>query len=187
MTDIPYGPPNPPLEVGYPDVPDRTPLRGQANKIIYDLNRLLRLYSGIEARIFTFNSTGTTRCTNCTDLFTGESILSDCPTCFGAGVVPGYTQVGDFWIGLNFTPNSNVATEYGNTINPGANEDYLCIVGMSEELKDRDVIILKHSKEAYKIVDREPEIVGLGGIMIMQIISAPVMEKGNPVYRLINW
>jgi len=182
-----YGPPNPPIEKEYQDVPDRAPLRGQANKVIYDLNRLLKIYSGIQARIFQYNNTGTTRCTVCTDVFTGERVLSNCETCMGTGVIPGYISLGDFWIGINFTPNVNIATDTGNTVTGGSKDDYICIVGCPAQLKDRDVIILKHTKEVYRVVEREPEIVGLGGIMIMQIISAPFIENGHIAYKLIDW
>jgi hypothetical protein len=182
-----YGPSNPPNLATYPDVPDRRVLSGAAGKIISDLNRWFRIYSGIEVVVYQFNRTGTTRCTACTDEFTGESVLSNCTVCYGTGVIPGYNKIGIYLVGINFNPRLNVATDLGNTITNGTKEDYFCVVGCPIQLQDRDILIIKHSKEAYKVVEREPDIIGLGGYMIMQVITAPLMEKGNIAYKLIDW
>ena len=182
-----YGPVVKPNEPGYSEVPDRKPLAGPAKKIIYDLQRLLNIYSGIKAKIYKLNSSGTTKCTVCRDIMTGASVLSNCSTCYGTGIVPGYIYLGEYSVGLNFLPRLNVATEFGNTITNGIKEDYFSVVGVQHQLRDRDLLILKHSREVYKVVEREPEIIGLGGFLIMQVISAPLLEKGNIAYKLINW
>jgi hypothetical protein len=185
MTEV-FGPPNPPNLAVYADVPDKTYLSGAVKKIIYDLNRLFKIYSGIEAKVYQFNRTGTTRCSVCTDTFTGEAILSNCSTCYGTGVIPGYIYIGTYAVGINFNPRINVATDVGNTITNGVKEDYFCIVGCQVQLQDRDLIILPHSEEVYKIVEKEPEITGMGGYLIMQVITAPLLEKGNVAYNLLK-
>lgn len=179
-----YGPPTPPIQGIYPTVRNRKVLSGAANKIIYDLQRWFRIYTGIEAVIFQYNRNGSTRCPDCTDEFTGEAILSNCETCYGTGVVPGYIKLGTYLVGINFNPRFNVATDLGNTVTNGVKEDYFCIVGCPQQLQDRDILIIKNSGEAYKVVEHEPDIMGLGGYLIMQVVTAPLLEKGNVAYKL---
>lgn len=183
MTTL-YGPVNPPDRQNYEDNRKRTYLEGYANKIKYDLGRLLGIYSGQRAVIFKLEPGD--RCTNCTDEFTGEVLLSNCPVCLGTGFVTTYTPLGETWIGINIGPAQNVALETGATQNPGTKRDIISIVGMPQ-LHDRDIVILKDMKLVYKIEDTEPDIVGLAGHVIIQNVSATMLEPGNITYSLITW
>lgn len=179
-----YGPSNPPIKQDYNELRKRRYLGGYVDKIRYDLARLLSIYTGIRALIYTLNNG--TRCTNCTDALTGEKLLSSCPVCMGTGYIDQYTKLVETWIGINVGPAQNVALETGATQNSGTKRDVISIVNVPQ-LHDRDIVILKDTKLVYKIEDIEPDIVGLAGNIILQNVQATLLEPGHIAYKLIYW
>lgn len=179
-----YGPSNPPTPHNYDQFRDRNYLVGYANKIKYDLARLLSVYIGIRSIIYTL--TLGDRCPICIDTLTGEKILSNCTTCLGTGYMSSYTSLGETWVGVNIGPAQNIASDMGSTQNQGTKRDVISIVNMPQ-LHDRDIIILKDARHIYKIEDIEPDIVGLAGIIVLQNVQATFLEPGHITYSLIDW
>lgn len=183
MSDL-YGPSNPAVQQNYDNFRKRDYLNGYAAKIRYDLGRLLGIYSGIRALVFKIEIGD--RCPTCTDLLTGERFLTSCPDCLGTGYMNKYTSLGETWIGINIGPAQNIATDTGVTQNAGTKRDVISIVGL-QQLHDRDLVILKDARLVYKIEDIEPEIVGLGGNILIQNVQATLLEPGHVSYKLISW
>lgn len=155
-----------------------------ARKIRSDLERVSRIYDGIQIRLFKLRD-DSERCTECTNLLTGECMISNCPTCGGTGYALAYTQEGDFWTRIDFTPRVIRPSEQGNTDNPGI-QDQMVVIG-APILKARDIMITIISKEVFKILDREPQVVASGGEVISQIAFVSRITPGGSEYKLIDW
>ena len=179
-----YGPSNPPIKQDYSVNRKRSYIGGYVDKIRYDLARLLSIYIGLRAVIYTLDQGP--RCTNCTDSMTGAKILSSCNVCMGTGYLNKYNKLLETWIGINIGPAQNIALETGATQNSGSKRDLISIV-YAPQLHDRDIIILKDSKLIYKIEDIEPDIVGLAGNIVLQNVQASLLEPGHITYNLIDW
>ena len=93
-------------------------LKGYSKKILKDLIKTARMYNGQHASIY--KVAGGERCTKCTNLVTGERLLTNCPVCHGTGFLRNWEYLGDFWTLVDFGPGYRIATPLGNTENPTA-------------------------------------------------------------------
>lgn len=157
-------------------------LKGYANKIIKDLTKHLRLYSGKCAVLYQRDKNGV-RCSYCTDKDTGARLVTDCPQCDGSGYVVGYEKIGEFSIMLEYTPENNIPTPLGNQ---EIKKDQLVLVG-APEVKDQDLLIMKDTKDVYKIVNVDAYNVALNGIVISQLVTTSRIPVGEKEYDLIDW
>ncbi len=182
-----YGPSRPEGEadLDYTEFNTRTYLTGYAAKMRYDIEKLFRLYSGKQVRIFQLNSSGE-RCTTCTDSITGAVILTNCPECNGTGYTEQYTSLGDYWALADIGPGVHMATAMGNTENTRTGTDRITLVG-APLLTDRDLLVFVATKTVYKLVDSDPAIVGMGGEVITQVCDAAFLTAGSKEYDVIDW
>ena len=179
-----WGPQSPRPDCGYHRFSNYRYLRGYAGKIKRDLIKAARMYNGREVRLYRVAQGS--RCPDCTNLATGERLLSNCPRCGGTGYVDRWESCGDFWTYTDFMQRYNAATPNGNVNwTPGAREQ-IVIVG-APLLHDQALIIFIESREVYKIVDIEPHIVAMRGEVITQIAAAMRLSPGREEYRLIDW
>lgn len=179
-----YGPPRPPQpQSDYSNI--RTPgyLNGHAAKIIHDLKKVARLYNGRLVRIYD-NGSGD-RCATCTDDITGEIVLTNCPVCNGTGK-SSRNYIGEYWNLIDFGPKYGAPTEFGNTENPGGARDSITVLG-APLLFDQYLIVIVDTKEVFKIIDVEPQIVAMQGVVITQIASCAKMSEGSAEYSVVNW
>ncbi len=187
QSNIPdYGPSRPAEmgKVGYQGFTNKNYLKGHANKILRDLCLVARLYNGHESVIFIVDTSE--RCPKCTNLATGEKLVSSCPLCGGTGYSNKWKKLGSFWTLVDFGPTFDMATPYGNTENPNGNKDSIIVLG-APILPDQTLIIFKENREVYKVYDVKPHIVALRGDVIAQIARASRLSPGNPEYKLIDW
>jgi hypothetical protein len=184
--DMAYGPVRPEEEaaVGYGLFSNKKYLSGHAGKILKDLILMARLYNGHEVRIFGVATAE--RCPKCTNIATGERLVTNCPVCHGTGYKDSWTCIGDFWTYMDFGPTYRMATPYGNTENPNGTKTGIVILG-APLLKDQTVVIFKESREVYKIYDVEPHIVAMRGDVIAQVANATRVTPGSEEYGLITW
>ena len=179
-----YGPPRPfPTQSDYTNIRTPSYMRGHANKIIYDLKKVARMYNGRLVRIYD-NGTGE-RCTTCTDDITGEIVLANCPVCHGTGTSP-RNYIGEFWNLIDFGPKYDAATEFGNTENPGGAKDSITVLG-APLLRDQWIIVIVDTKEVFKIIDVHPQLVAMQGIVVTQIASCSKISEGSPEYSVVTW
>lgn len=183
-TDYTYGPSRPGHPLDYPDFSTPGYLTGHANKIIYDLEKKVRMYDGHLTRIF--RTTDSDRCPTCTDTITGAIVLSDCPTCGGSGTVNGFEQIAEKWCLINFGPKKDLETEFGNADNMNAGTDQFVIIG-APMLKDQDLLITVDVKEVFKINQVEPQIVAMRGIVVTQMAGCTYISPESLEYNLIDW
>ena len=141
-------------------------LKGYSKKILKDLIKTARMYNGQHASIY--KVAGGERCTKCTNLVTGERLLTNCPVCHGTGFLKNWEYLGDFWTLVDFGPGYRIATPLGNTENPNG-------------------IIFEETQEVFKIYDVEPHIVAMRGDVIAQIASAAAVTYGSEEYKLTKW
>ena len=181
-----YGPQRPAElgNVGYKHFTNKKYLKGYAHKILVDLTKVARMYNGHEARIF--GVAKKTRCPTCTNMATGERLMTNCPTCHGTGYQDSWDLIGDFWTYVDFGPNYKMATPYGNTENPNGVKTGIIILG-APLLKDQSLLIFKESKEIFKIYDVEPHIVAMRGDVISQVAQSTRLTPGSIEYKLIDW
>jgi len=171
------------------DLPDHTQfstpshLTGYAKKVRADLLSLLRVYNGAAMSVFTLDESDT-RCTECTDAFTGQVVLSKCPTCGGTGYTSGYTHIGVHQVFSQLGPKVKTSTQMGDS--EGQRRDTFVLVDVPL-LQDQDLLVSRDTKRVYKIVDQEPQIVAIGGIVIMQVVSAAPLSKPAPEYSVVTW
>ena len=179
-----YGPVRPPENHDYENF--RTPvyLRGHAGKILKDLSRWARLYNGRLIRLF-FPSQGE-RCLTCTNLITGERMLSSCPECHGTGFKKGWTFVGKFWCFVDFGPTYAISSENGNVENPGGIKDAVTVLG-APPIHDQSLLIFEETRQVYKVYNVEPHKVALLGSVITQICQGSYLSYGQSEYSLIDW
>lgn len=182
---VEYGPPRPhDIEEGpYTDL--RTPryLRGHANKILYDLKKVFRMYNARLIRIYD-NGTGD-RCTTCTDSLTGAKVLKDCPDCQGTGRSK-RALVGEFWSLIDFGPKNSIASGSGNMESIPGSRDVFTVID-APLLMDQWIIVVKDMREVFKIIDVEPQIVAMQGIVITQLASCGKLPAGDVEYKVIDW
>lgn len=160
-------------------------LRGHANKIALDLEKMFRLYTGVYVRLFNLDRTGD-RCTECTDSFTGTVLNTNCPICRGTGFTLNYSSLGDFWAWVTLPPYLNTTDELGNTDNQGSKRTAFALV-KAPLLKDDAIIITIDTKDVYRIVDDQIEITAVNGIVILQTAQVSKVTPGDRLYGLIDW
>lgn len=179
-----YGPPRPDAERGYASF--RTPvyLRGYSRKILLDLIKVARLYSGREVRLFRPGREG--RCPRCTNALTGEILDSRCPVCHGTGKTGSWDRLGDFWSMVDFGPTYRLSGESGNSENPGGVKDQFIILG-APLLHDQDMVGVLETREIFKIYDAEPHIVALRGEVIAQIAACSRLSAGSVECQALTW
>ena len=183
---IPYGPERPAdiSHVGYELFENKNYLKGYSRKILSDLILMAKLYNGHEVRVFVVDKND--RCPKCTNRLTGEKLLSNCPVCHGTGYRNSWKSIGDYWCYMDFGPDYNMATQYGNTESPNGTKESLILLG-APVLTDQAIIIFKESREVYKIYDVEPHIVAMRGDVIAQIAQGTRLTPGSEEYKLITW
>ncbi len=179
-----YGPSRPEPDVGYQKFKNYKYLHGYSQKITRDLAKVARMYSGREVKLY--KEAGGERCHVCTNLATGERILSNCKYCGGTGYKNKWEYVGRYYTYTDFDPVYKVATPAGNTENPNGTRENIIIVG-APIIHDQGLIIFVESKEIYKVYDAEPHIVALRGDVVTQIASTTRITPGAPEYKLIDW
>ena len=180
-----YGPPRPPKPEDHTDYRTPSYIKGSARKILYDLVRVAKLYDGKPVRIFKTGTSQDERCPVCTDKFTGASLIKNCRTCLGSGFTKQYSNVGDYWVRVDFSPKLNVTSELGNYDRQG-HRDAFYVLG-APILKDQDLLITHDTKEVYKVVDVEGQIVAMQGIIISQVVNCLLVSTGSIEYELIDW
>lgn len=181
---VPYGPARPEPTCGYQHFTTPRALTGYASKILKDLVKVARLYNGREARLYNVNKGE--RCTKCTNMATGERMLTNCPVCHGTGYTRAWDCLGDYWTLIDFGPHYNIATPQGNTENPNGGKDQIYIFG-APELGDQSLVIFLESREVFKVYDVHPHIVAMRGTVIVQIASCTRVTPGSEEYDLIDW
>lgn len=183
---VPFGPSRPEeiSAVGYNLFTNKKYLEGYSGKILGDLCLVASLYNGHMATLFSVDKSE--RCSKCTNLATGEKLLSQCPVCHGTGYVNNWKSIGNFWVLVDFGPMYHMDTPNGNTENPGGNKESIIVLG-APLLGDQDLIAFRESKEIYKIYDVEPHIVAMRGDVIAQIARASRLTPGVEEYKLITW
>lgn len=179
-----YGPIRPEPDVGYQKVKNKTYLKGYAQKILKDLIRVARMYSGLEVKLYAVSKTE--RCPVCTNNATGERLITNCKVCHGTGRKDGWEYLGDFWTYTDFGPAYHMESQIGNTENPNGTKAPIIILG-APILEDQALIIFKEPKEVYKIYDIEPHIVAMRGDVIAQIAQTTRLTPGSEEYKLIDW
>ena len=155
-----------------------------ARKIRRDLEKVARLYDGVLMRLFSIEKDGG-RCPDCTNSLTGETMVSTCDTCGGTGFLTGYVMVGDYWTKSVFNPRVIQPSDSGNTDNPGI-RDQIVIIG-APLIVAEDLLITYRTKEVFKIVDQEPQIVAAGGEVVTQVANCSRLTPGRREYNLIDW
>lgn len=173
-----------------PDLPDfdqlstQPHLEGYAEKVLLDLEKVARIYHGVDSRVFTLDQTAA-RCTVCTDSFTGHVILSNCATCNGTGRISGYTYRGQFKVIAQFSPKSKTSSQMGDS--EGNRRRDMFIVLRGPQLQDQDLIVIEKTRRVYKIVDEEPQVTAIGGKIILQTVACAPLSKGAPEYSVVTW
>lgn len=183
--DFYYGPENPKGPGDYRDFVTPPYLKGHANKIRLDLERIFRLYSGKLVKLFTLQS-ATDRCPECTDSITGQVLLTNCPVCNGSGYVGKYLDVGDYWALADLGASIKLTGELGTSHNTRTGKDQFVLVG-APPLSDKDLLAFVDTKDMYKVVDSEPQIVALSGEIITQVVGLSYLTVGSNEYRYITW
>ena len=179
-----YGPSRPEPDVGYKKFTNYKYLHGYSQKIIRDLAKVARMYNGREIKLY--KEAGGDRCPVCTNLATGERILSNCKVCGGTGYTNKWAYVGNFYAYVDFGPVYAVGTPMGNTENPNGTRENIVIVG-APLVKDQGLVIFVESKEVYKVYDAEPHLVAMRGDVVTQIAGSTRLTPGAPEYKLIDW
>jgi len=174
---VPHDPPN------HNVIYTRTHLKGYASKMVYDLKKVATLYNGLKVRIFTIDETSAI-CTNCTDSFTGQILMGDCPICKGTGHLSSYTAIGDFYVVAQLSPRSKSSSEMGDMEVSQQNVFELIDVPL---LEDQALLAVIDTKRVYKIIDMEPSIVAVGGAVITQMVTCSALPRGSQEYTVITW
>jgi len=183
-TDYTYGPERPERTENYTDYRTAEYISGHASKIIHDLEKATRLYNGKISKIFRRSDSGP--CPDCVDTLTGAIMVNDCPTCGGTGRVAGYTELCEKWVRIDIPPEINTSTEFGNADSSGGANTPITVIA-APILEDQDVIITINGKEVFKVVDMEPQLVGMQGVIITQLVNCYRISHGSPEHKLITW
>lgn len=159
-------------------------LTGYSRKILLDLTKAARMYNG--RLLHVFRPGEEERCSACTNAVTGEVLSSSCPVCRGTGVRAGWTSVGRFWSYVDFGPTYSLATENGNSENPGGVKEQFIVLG-APLLRDQDLLVPVELRRVFKIYDVEPHIIALRGEVLAQMAQASPLSSGCQEYSVITW
>jgi len=180
-----YGPENPDSTGPYSDFVTHSYLTGHANKIRLDLERIFRLYSGKLVKLFSLQ-TSSDRCPECTDQVTGQVLLTNCLVCNGSGYTDSYKDMGDYWALADIGAALKLTGDLGSSHNTRTGKDQFVLVG-APPLSDKDLLAFVHTKDMYKVVDSEPQIVALSGEIITQVVGLSYLTVGSSEYKYITW
>ncbi len=169
----------------YTDFRTPTYLTGYAKKMVWELEKVARLYNGKKVHVFRPDDSEE-RCPECTDQITGEQVFSSCDTCDGSGKKMGYKKISVHWAYLDVAQEHRVATGIGTTDNPGGIRHQLVFVG-EPLLKDEDLIITEDTKKVYKIIEIAPQLVAMAGSVVTQLGQISRITPGQIEYNLIDW
>ena len=184
MGELEYGPERPPGLIKEYDAYKAQPyLLGYAKKIKENLLRSFKLYNGKCLSLYKVDKTGE-RCPECTDLFTGAKVLSNCEMCGGTGYLTKYTKIGKYWGLMNFNQKVVSTSELGNQEHIATQKDTLVIID-PPLLHDQDLVVFEQIKNIYKIYDLEPQICGLAGEVISQTVQITQLSAGSREYETI--
>ena len=172
-----YGPQNPNTPAEYTEFQTPSYLTGHAKKIRLDLERIFRLYSGKLVKLLQLQKSSD-RCPECTDQITGQVLLTNCPVCNGSGYTLSYADAGDYWALADIGAALKLTGETGNSQNTRTGKDQFVLVG-APPLGDKDLLVFVDTKDMYKVVDAEPQIVALVGLSYLTI--------GSNEYRYVTW
>ncbi|MCB5270517.1 MAG: hypothetical protein LHW56_01580 [Candidatus Cloacimonetes bacterium] len=180
-----YGPPRPKHNDRFNQHRTAYYLRGMAKKMQRDLSRVIRLYLGKEVRFYHLTEESP-RCPTCTDALTGAVVLSNCPDCLGTGHIPGYQYHSDGWVLPEFGARVKAEGEFGNTeTTPGGTDTFL-VVGLPQ-LEMGDILIVRDTREIYRVENMEPQIAAVQGEIILQTVNMVFLTPGATEYALIDW
>lgn len=193
--DKPPAPPEPPYETPIiSGVPSRP--RGNAAYSKYKTNRYVQNYAeairqdlgiyfdllvGKDLSIWRINKDGH-RCTECTDVITGNILNSNCPVCHGLGYVPPYIFLMDTKGLLQYNTKQLNATQSGLLETA---TDQLVII-TDEVVDDRDVIYMHDTGDVYLVDTIQPQITALMGEVITQILNVSRLSIGDRRYPVIE-
>lgn len=183
-TDYTYGPHRPAKAEDYGDYRTEDYVLGYALKIIHDMEKMARLYNGRLVRIF--RKSGGTRCPTCTDTITGAVVLTNCPDCGGSGMLDGYSQLLETWAHIDVARKHNLTSQLGNSDSPGGADTPFVVIN-APLLKDQDLLITVNTKDVHKIVNAEPQLVAMQGLVITQLTQCFRVSPGSPEYALADW
>lgn len=183
-TDLTYGPHRPPKDEDYSDYRAEHYIQGPALKIIHDMEKMARMYNGRWVRIF--RKAQSERCPACTDMITGAIAVVNCNACGGSGKKEGFAHLIDAWIHIDVARKHNVTSQFGNSDSPGGADTPVVIIN-APLLKDQDLIVTLNTKDVYKIVNVEPQIVAMQGIVVTQLAQCFRISHGSIEYRLTEW
>jgi len=198
-SDYTYGPSRPEKPQDYSDFRTAPYATGPARKILHDLEKLARLYNGKKVKIFRVLSGE--RCEVCTDSISGAVVVLNCYECNGTGVTTGYTlysreepslihghtdTVDEFWAHIDVIPVFNVTSQLGNADTQGGAKTPIMLIGMPL-LQDGDLVVTVNTKDVYKIVNIEPQIIAVQGTVIAQQAQCNLISRGSPEYKVIEW
>ena len=169
----------------YTDFRTPTYLTGYAKKMVWELEKVARLYNGKKVHVFRPDDSEE-RCPECTDMITGEQVFSGCDTCDGSGKKMGYKKISVHWAYLDVAQEHRVATGIGTTDNPGGIRHQLVFVG-EPLLRDEDLIITEDTKKVYKIIEIAPQLVAMAGSVVTQLGQISRITPGQIEYNLIDF
>jgi len=181
-----YGPSRPEPDNGFDKFQGRDYLSKYPKKMRRDFERWLRLFTGKHVKVFSLDTTSN-RCPDCVNDFTGACTNSNCPTCNGTGYVNAYVEIADTYSLVNIGPAMDIATPFGNMENTRSGKDTAVFIG-DIPIKDRDLVALVDTKDLYKIVDVEPQIVAMDNEVVTQIAEIAYLTPGSNEYKfVITW
>ena len=157
-------------------------LQAYARKARGDLYRVARMYNGLEVKLFTIDETGE-RCPECTDAFTGDIVISNCPTCGGTGYTISYQLAGTSYAVPQLAPKLKTSSEMGDI--EVAQQNTWVLLG-APLLEDQDLVVTVDTRRVYKIVDMEPQLAAIGGEVITQTVICRALSKGAPEYKVLE-
>ena len=180
-----YGPPRPDPQISFHQHRTQPYLLGRAHKIRLDLEKWFRMYQGKPVKIYRKDKAAG-RCTTCTDAITGMRLLADCPECHGTGYTSGYVLAEECWAMAEVEARLAQTSELGNTETTSAGKDTFLFTS-ERELEDTDLVIFVDTREIYKVVDREPKMVAMGGTVVMQAAALNYLAPGSLEYNVVDW
>lgn len=160
-------------------------LRGYATKIKMDLLRVARGYNARRIRVY--RPKATERCPYCTNMITGEKMLTGCPYCKGTGHVGGWDRLCECYAYGDINEKYHAATAEGVSEAQGNNRDTFVIVGTDILFDDNDFFIFKGNKDSYKIYDVEPFMVTMRGTLIAQRVVAAGLTPIAQEFYEADW
>lgn len=177
-----YKPTRPISPLDYTDLNTPSYLQKYASKIRYDLEKYQRLYTGKKGVLYTKDRTKQ-RCTECTDLITGASVLSDCPVCAGTGYIDAFVSQGDVYARIDYAPHSYIMNETGNA------EVCESTIYLSTNIiiDERDLLAVYGTMDIFQLIGQSTQVAALKGSPVMQVWSGSLITKDSSLYDLLNW